>query len=144
MLIEHDYWSSFWSLCNNCWRSAQTPAESIEIETLGIRNEIIRDKKHHGGVDKAVCILSEGVIQHLQDQGHPISGGTTGENILLSVPYDALNPGVQLNLSRLLSKSPWLHHHVRQSQIHSSIRNSTNYPIKSTQERTRWYARVLE
>ena len=30
----------------------------IEIETLGIRNEIIRDKKHHGGAQKAVCIIS--------------------------------------------------------------------------------------
>ena len=29
----------------------------IEIETLGIRNEIIRDKKHHGGAQS--CALSQ-------------------------------------------------------------------------------------
>ena len=73
----------------------------IEIETLGIRNEIIRDKKHHGGAQKAVCIISEEVIHDLRDHGHPISGGTTGENILLSVPYDALNPGVLLEFEQV-------------------------------------------
>ena len=64
--------------------------ESIEVETLGIKDEIIRDKKHHGGADKAVCLLSQDVLQQLQNDGHPIAGGSTGENILIDVPFESL------------------------------------------------------
>ena len=115
----------------------------IEIETLGIRNEIIRDKKHHGGAEKAVCIISEEVIHDLRDQGHPISGGTTGENILLSVPYDALNPGVllefeQVTLEITMAASPCKT--IADSFINQefNLLSDKKYPGK-----TRWYARVL-
>ena len=115
----------------------------IDIETLGIKNEIIRDKKHHGGAEKAVCIISEEVIHDLRDQGHPISGGTTGENILLSVPYDALNPGVllefeQVTLEITMAASPCKT--IADSFINQefNLLSDKKYPGK-----TRWYARVL-
>jgi MOSC domain-containing protein YiiM len=73
--------------------------DSIEVTTQGIRNEIIRDKKHHGGEQKAVCLLTNPIIKELQSTGHPISGGSTGENILLDVSPDLLQPGVQLQFS---------------------------------------------
>ena len=117
--------------------------ESIEVETLGIKDEIIRDKKHHGGADKAVCLLSQDVLQQLQDDGHPIAGGSTGENILIDVPYESLQPGVQLQFHEVgleitMAASPC-------KTIGDSFidQNFNAISDKKHSGRTRWYARVL-
>lgn len=117
--------------------------ESIEVEALGIKDEIIRDKKHHGGADKAVCLLSQDVLQQLQDDGHPIAGGSTGENILIDVPYESLQPGVQLQFHEVeleitMAASPC-------KTIGDSFidQNFNAISDKKHSGRTRWYARVL-
>ena len=117
--------------------------EFIEVETLGIKDEIIRDKKHHGGADKAVCLLSQDVLQQLQDDGHPIAGGSTGENILIDVPYESLQPGVQLQFHEVeleitMAASPC-------KTIGDSFidQNFNAISDKKHSGRTRWYARVL-
>ena len=117
--------------------------DSIEVRTLGIKNEIIRDKKHHGGADKAVCILSEDVLQQLQADGHPIAGGSTGENILISVPFDSLQPGVQLQFHEVeleitMAASPCKT--IGDSFMDQNFNELSN---KKYPGRTRWYARVL-
>ena len=33
--------------------------DSIQVQSVGIKDEIIRDKKHHGGAEKAVCLLAQ-------------------------------------------------------------------------------------
>jgi len=117
--------------------------DSIDVETLGIKDEIIRDKKHHGGVDKAVCLLTQDVLQQLQDDGHPIVGGSTGENILIDVPFDSLQPGIQIEFREVkleitMAASPC-------KTIGDSFINQNFNAIsdKKYPGRTRWYARVL-
>jgi len=117
--------------------------DSIDVETLGIEGEIIRDKKHHGGVDKAVCLLTQDVLQQLQDDGHPIVGGSTGENILIDVPFDSLQPGIQIEFREVkleitMAASPC-------KTIGDSFINQNFNAIsdKKYPGRTRWYARVL-
>ena len=117
--------------------------DSIEVETLGIKDEIIRDKKHHGGADKAVCLLTQDVLQQLQDDGHPIVGGSTGENILIDVPFDSLRPGIQIEFREVkleitMAASPC-------KTIGDSFINQNFNAIsdKKYPGRTRWYARVL-
>lgn len=117
--------------------------DSIDVETLGIKGEIIRDKKHHGGVDKAVCLLTQDVLQQLQDDGHPIVGGSTGENILIDVPFDSLLPGIQIEFREVkleitMAASPC-------KTIGDSFINQNFNAIsdKKYPGRTRWYARVL-
>ena len=119
------------------------PVDSIDVETLGIKGEIIRDKKHHGGVDKAVCLLTRDVLQQLQDDGHPIVGGSTGENILIDVPFDSLLPGIQIEFREVkleitMAASPC-------KTIGDSFINQNFNAIsdKKYPGRTRWYARVL-
>ncbi|MDP6224673.1 MAG: MOSC domain-containing protein [Candidatus Poseidoniaceae archaeon] len=116
---------------------------SIDVETLGIKDEIIRDKKHHGGADKAVCLLTQDVLQQLQDDGHPIVGGSTGENILIDVPFDSLRPGIQIEFREVkleitMAASPC-------KTIGDSFINQNFNAIsdKKYPGRTRWYARVL-
>ncbi|CAI8372805.1 MAG: sulfurase [Euryarchaeota archaeon] len=117
--------------------------DSLEVETLGIKDEIIRDKKHHGGPEKAVCLISEEIIQDLQVKGHPIAGGTTGENILLNAPYQSLKPGVQLEFDKVkleitMAASPCKT--IGDSFLNKefNLLSDKKYPGK-----TRWYARVL-
>ena len=55
------------------------------------------DRKHHGGPDRAVCLLSAELIARLNAEGHPIAPGTTGENLTVSgLDWPALVPGVRL------------------------------------------------
>jgi len=117
--------------------------ESIQVEKLGIKDEIIRDEKHHGGADKAVCLLSQDILQQLQDDGHPIVGGSTGENILLDVSYESLQPGVQLKFHEVeleitMAASPCKT--IGKSFIDQNFNELSD---KKYPGRTRWYARVL-
>lgn len=117
--------------------------DSIQVEFVGIKNEIIRDKKHHGGAEKAVCLLAEEIVEELRANGHPIEGGTTGENILLDVPFESLRPGVRLQFQNVLleitmAASPCKT--IKQSFLNQnfSLLSNKKFPGK-----TRWYARVL-
>ncbi|MEC7254304.1 MAG: MOSC domain-containing protein [Candidatus Thermoplasmatota archaeon] len=117
--------------------------ESIEVRRLGIKDEVIRDKKHHGGAEKAVCLLSQDVLQQLQNDGHPIAGGSTGENILIDVPFESLRPGVQLKFHEVeleitMAASPCKT--IGESFIDQNFNELSD---KKYPGRTRWYARVL-
>lgn len=58
--------------------------ESAYVHQLGVEGDKQNNTKHHGGVLKAVCLFSLEVIQRLQQRGHPIDCGTTGENVVLA------------------------------------------------------------
>lgn len=46
-----------------------------------------------------MCLFSYEVIRELQDEGHPIDCGTTGENLTISgLDWSALAPGVRLQI----------------------------------------------
>ena len=56
---------------------------SVDISESGLDGDIQADKKHHGGLMKAVCVLENELLIKLQTEGHPIQPGTTGENLLV-------------------------------------------------------------
>lgn len=116
--------------------------DSIIVGKLGVKDEIIRDTKHHGGEQKAVCILAEEIVQDLQERGHPIAGGTTGENILLSVPFEVLQPGVVLEFDEAVLEITMAATPCK--TIAESFLNQefTLLSDKRHPGRTRWYARV--
>jgi len=109
---------------------------TLEVTTLGIRNEIIRDKKHHGGMEKAVCLMSSETMEHLQSLGHPIVGGSTGENLLLNIPQESLKTGVQLKFDQVqleitMAASPC----KTIAESFTSWVISTNYQTRNTLDR---------
>ena len=75
--------------------------DSIDVRLSGVYGERIRDTKHHGGPKRAVCILSNQTLQFLQQDEHPISGGSTGENLLIDIDEDSLRPGVRLKFDHV-------------------------------------------
>ena len=58
-----------------------------------------RNLKYHGGPLRAVCLYSLERIEALQAEGHPITPGSTGENLTLSgVDWDHVVPGTRLQI----------------------------------------------
>ncbi len=65
----------------------------------GIEGDIQKDKRYHGGPERAVSLFSIEIINKLKAEGHPITEGSTGENITMSFSdYDLLVPGVKLKI----------------------------------------------
>tara|TARA_B100000925_G_C21770573_1_gene371872 strand:- start:131 stop:562 length:432 start_codon:yes stop_codon:yes gene_type:complete len=56
---------------------------SAFISFDGLDGDDQEDKKHHGGPERAVCVLENELLIKLQSEGHPIKPGTTGENLLV-------------------------------------------------------------
>jgi len=75
------------------------PVTSVEITAAGLAGDRQRNLKHHGGPDRAVCLLAQEVIDALVAEGHPIRPGSTGENItIVGLDWAALEPGNRLRL----------------------------------------------
>lgn len=77
------------------------PVPSARVGYLGIEGDGHDDVKHHGGPDRAVCLFSLEVISKLNDEGHPIAPGTTGDNITVAgVDWSAVVPGSRFVFER--------------------------------------------
>ena len=118
--------------------------DSIDVRLNGVFGERIRDTKHHGGPKRAVCILSNQTLEFLQNEGHPISGGSTGENLLIDVDEEFLRPGVRLKFANveleITSPAPPC------KTIQTSFTNGDFKQLshKLNPQRTRWYAKVIQ
>ena len=75
------------------------PVPHAEITAAGLVGDRQRNLKFHGGPDRAVCLLAQEIIDDLATQGHPISPGSTGENLtLVGLDWSTLIPGNRLSL----------------------------------------------
>ena len=118
--------------------------QKLQITTDGCIGDYQRDKKHHGGAQRAVCLFSEEVIATLQAVGHPIFPGSVGENILLrEVDWENVKVGSQLFFEQLVleitSDAPPCKT-IRDSFIDGKF---TKISAKIEPNMTRWYAKVI-
>ena len=75
------------------------PVLEAKVSEQGLDGDLQRNLKFHGGPDRAVCLYSRELIERLQDEGHPIDSGSTGENLTLSgLDWDQVRPGVRLTI----------------------------------------------
>jgi MOSC domain-containing protein YiiM len=75
------------------------PTPSAMVTEQGLDGDRQRDKRNHGGPQRAICLYSLEQILALQAEGHPIYPGSTGENVTLSgVDLHTLAPGDRLAL----------------------------------------------
>lgn len=73
--------------------------QSDLVGELGLSTDSQRNRRHHGGPDRALCLFSLEAILALQDEGNPIYPGATGENITITgEDYATLIPGTILRL----------------------------------------------
>jgi len=72
---------------------------SARVTVLGLQGDVQRDREHHGGPERALCLFSQERIRTLQAEGHPISPGSIGENLTVEgVDWAAVTPGTFLLL----------------------------------------------
>lgn len=73
------------------------PVATARVGPTGLDGDGHRDRRHHGGPDRALCLYSLERIESLQREGHAIAPGATGENLTISgLDWDTIAPGVQL------------------------------------------------
>jgi MOSC domain-containing protein YiiM len=82
------------------------PKLRVESARLGlerVEGDKQRSLKFHGGPTRAVCLFSSEIIEKLKAEGHPISPGTTGENLTVQgLDWNQIVPGVQLQIGDAL------------------------------------------
>ncbi len=73
------------------------PVFEARVGKTGVEGDRQENLKFHGGPDRAVCLYSLELIERLQDEGHSIDAGLSGENLTLAgLDWDAMRPGVRL------------------------------------------------
>ena len=75
------------------------PVLEAVIATTSVAGDRQRNLKFHGGPDRALCLFSQELIERLQDEGHSIEAGSTGENLTLAgLDWEKLKPGDRLQI----------------------------------------------
>jgi len=77
----------------------KTPVLEAQVTVSGLAGDRQRNLKLHGGPERALCLFSLDLIERLQDEGHPIQAGSTGENLTLAgLDWTRLTPGTTLTV----------------------------------------------
>ncbi len=75
------------------------PVASTRVTANGVAGDKQRNRRFHGGPQRAVSLYSYEHIQALEAEGHPITPGSTGENLTIrGLDWAALNVGDQLQI----------------------------------------------
>jgi MOSC domain-containing protein YiiM len=65
----------------------------------GLAGDRQRDRRFHGGPQRAVCLFSLERLLELQAEGHPVYPGSVGENVTVAgLDWSRLAPGARLAL----------------------------------------------
>ena len=121
----------------------KTPVQSLSVNINGCQGDDQADKKHHGGKDKAICLFQQEILDSLSIDSHPISPGSTGENILIEgMEIGSIAVGTCLKIGEIEIKV------TQDAPPCKTIRNSfINGEFNKISHRknpnfTRWYASV--
>ena len=75
------------------------PVFEAKVTKQGVEGDRQRNLKVHGGPNRAICLFSLELIERLQDEGHSIDSGLSGENLTLSgLDWEKLEPGMRLSV----------------------------------------------
>lgn len=73
--------------------------EAARVTTEGVEGDAHRDREHHGGPERAVCLYSMDVIRALVAEGHAVEPGTLGENVTVEgLDWTRVEPGTRVRL----------------------------------------------
>lgn len=77
----------------------KTAVPAARVTTDGVEGDLQRDREHHGGPERAVCLYSLEAIERLRADGHSIVPGSIGENVTVEgLDWPAVEPGDHLLL----------------------------------------------
>jgi MOSC domain-containing protein YiiM len=73
--------------------------DSVRVTALGLEGDAQRDREHHGGPERAVCLFAMEAIRELRAEGHPLVPGALGENVTLEgLDWASVQPGARVRL----------------------------------------------
>ena len=76
---------------------------SVEVTADGMAGDWQRNRKHHGGPDRALCLYSLERLERLREEGHAVGPGVLGENVTIAgLDWDMVTPGVRLRVGAVL------------------------------------------
>lgn len=116
--------------------------ESCLVNSMGIVDDKQENPKHHGGPKRAICLLDYDVLLKLQNEGHPITPGSTGENLLISGCEMGIGEKIfvgEVVLEILSAATPCY-------KISDSFEDGefNRFSHKKYPKDTRWYCRVIK
>jgi MOSC domain-containing protein YiiM len=77
------------------------PVAGAAVSTLGLEGDAHRDREHHGGPERAVCLYALEAIDALRAEGHPIAPGSIGENLTVEgLSWEDVVPGAVLEIGQ--------------------------------------------
>ena len=123
----------------------KTTVFDADLFKRGMEGDRQRNKEHHGGIPKALCLFSLEVILKLQAEGHSIYPGSTGENLTISgIDWSTVRPGMRMKIGDVAEIEITLDA-VPCKLIGLSFMDGefTRIAIKKHPTETRWYAKVL-
>lgn len=77
----------------------KTPVQEAQLTLTGLGCDRQAHPRFHGGPERALCLYALERIRDLQREGHPISPGSTGENVTVeNIDWSRLKLGDKLAL----------------------------------------------
>ncbi len=83
----------------------KTAVTRAAVRSSGMEGDRQRHLEFHGGPERALCLYSLERIEALRGEGHPISPGSTGENVTIAgLPWELVIPGARLRLGAVAAE----------------------------------------
>jgi MOSC domain-containing protein YiiM len=77
----------------------KTAIPTATVTPLGLVGDGHSNPKVHGGIERALCLWSQEVIDQLCQEGHHLAPGSAGENITIAgLDWAIVVPGLRLGL----------------------------------------------
>jgi MOSC domain-containing protein YiiM len=121
------------------------PVLEAWVSVEGMDGDRHRNRVLHGGPDRALCLFSFEVLKTLQQEGHTVYAGASGENLTVAgLDWAQLVPGDQLKIGEAL--------HIELTSYCEPCRHNARWFIGGNYHRishqhypgwSRLYARVL-
>lgn len=78
------------------------PIERAIVHLAGMEGDRQRNRKFHGGPDRALCLYSLELLDALGREGHPAGAGRMGENVTISgIDWRLVQPGARMSIGRV-------------------------------------------
>ena len=75
------------------------PVERAAIGPAGLDGDRQRDRRFHGGPERALCLYSQECLDGLLAEGHRAERGALGENVTIGgLPWREVRPGARLRI----------------------------------------------
>ena len=76
--------------------------ESAAVTVNGMTGDRQRNRRFHGGPQRALCLYSQERIDALVAEGHLLAPGVVGENVTIAgLPWEHVRPGRRLTLGEV-------------------------------------------